>query len=106
GNIGVSAPINVTVGSTTPPPPPSGDTIAPTVSITSPANGSTLTGTTVNINANATDNVGVTKVEFYVDNAGQSTDMTSPYSYALIVGKVAAGNHTIMVKAYDAAGNI
>ena len=45
---------------------PCPDTTAPTVTMTAPANGSTVTGT-INASANATDNVGVTRVEFFRD---------------------------------------
>src|SRR5436309_6155171 len=41
-----------------------GDTILPTTSVTAPAAGATVSGT-VAVNASASDNVGVTKVEFY-----------------------------------------
>src|SRR5436190_17227007 len=54
------------------------DTIPPTTSITSLANGATVSGT-ISVTASASDNVGVTKVEFYVDGALQTTDTTSPY---------------------------
>jgi len=41
-----------------------GDTTPPTTSITSPANGATVSGT-VTVTASGTDNVGVTKLELY-----------------------------------------
>jgi hypothetical protein len=82
-----------------------GDTTAPTVSITAPLNGATVVGT-VSINATASDNVGVTKVEFYVDGALKSTDMTSPYSYSWDSTSVANGSHALTAKAYDAALNV
>jgi hypothetical protein len=82
-----------------------GDTTAPTVSITAPLNGATVVGT-VSINATASDNVGVTKVEFYVDGALKSTDTTSPYSYSWDSTSVANGSHSLTAKAYDAALNV
>jgi hypothetical protein len=82
-----------------------GDTTAPTVSITAPLNGATVVGT-VSINATASDNVGVTKVEFYVDGALKSTDTTSPYSYSWDSTSVANGSHALTAKAYDAALNV
>src|SRR3989338_14543 len=86
------------------------DTTLPTISITSPASGATVSGTT-NINATASDNIGVTKVEFYVDGVLKSTDTTSPYSYSWDTtnGGTHACNgahtHSLTAKAYDAAGN-
>jgi hypothetical protein len=82
-----------------------GDTTPPTVSITAPLNGATVVGT-VSINATASDNIGVTKVEFYVDGALKSTDMTSPYSYSWDSTSVANGSHSLTAKAYDAALNV
>jgi len=82
-----------------------GDTTAPTVSVTAPANGATVSGT-VSINATASDNVGVSKVEFYVDGAIRSTDTTSPYSWSWNTTTFANSSHTIVAKAYDAANNV
>ncbi|HSP77990.1 MAG TPA: S8 family serine peptidase, partial [Myxococcaceae bacterium] len=56
-----------------------GDTTAPTTSISSPSSGATVSGTTT-ISASASDNVGVTRVEFYAGSSLIGTDTTSPYS--------------------------
>lgn len=83
------------------------DTIAPTVSITSPLDGDTVSGKSVTIQVVASDNVAVTKVEIYIDNVLKTTDTTSPYTSKWILNKtVTAGSHTIMTKAYDASNNI
>jgi hypothetical protein len=82
-----------------------GDTSAPTTSITAPANGATVSGTT-NVTASATDNVGVTKVEFWLDGALASTDTTSPYEWSWNTTTASSGSHSLVSKAYDAAGNI
>jgi hypothetical protein len=81
------------------------DTTVPTVSITAPTAGSTVSGT-VSINATASDNVGVAKVEFYVDGALRTTDTTSPYSWSWNTTTFANSSHTIVAKAYDAANNM
>ncbi len=81
-----------------------GDTTAPTVSITAPTAGSTLTGATT-VTASATDNVGVTKVEFYLDGTLQTTDTSSPYSWAWTPTSAQNGTRSLTAKAYDAAGN-
>jgi methionine-rich copper-binding protein CopC len=78
-----------------------GDTIAPTVSASVAGSSGTIT-----FNANASDNVGVSKVEFYVDNALKGNDSTAPYSFAFNSTTVANGSHTLLAKAYDAAGNV
>jgi hypothetical protein len=80
------------------------DTTAPTVSVTSPTNGATVSGTTT-IAASASDNVGVTKVDFYVDSVLKGTDTSSPYSYSWGTTTYSNGAHSIYAKAYDAAGN-
>jgi hypothetical protein len=80
------------------------DTTAPTVAISNPANGATVSGR-VTISATATDNIGVTAVEFYVDGVLKSTDSQAAYSYVWDTRKASSGLHTIMVKAYDAASN-
>jgi beta-lactamase superfamily II metal-dependent hydrolase len=80
------------------------DTTAPTTSITAPANGATVSGTTT-VTASASDNVGVTKVEFYLDGVLQSTATTSPYSWSWNTTASANGTHSLTSKAYDAAGN-
>src|SRR5438876_267011 len=59
GNRTTSAPVTITVAN---------DTTAPTVSITSPANGATVSGT-VTVTASAADNVGVAGGQFRVDGA-------------------------------------
>ena len=82
-----------------------GDTTAPTTSITAPANGATVSGTT-SVTASASDNVGVTKVEFYLDGALKSTDTASPYSWSWDTTTAANGSHSLVSKAYDAANNV
>lgn len=77
----------------------------PTVSITSPASNTTISGT-VSVAASATDNVGVTKVEYYLNGTLKSTDTSTPYVYSLSTASLASGTYTLMAKAYDAAGNI
>jgi len=92
-----------------PPPPPSPPTDAapPTVAITNPADGSTVTrGSTVTIAAEATDDVGVTQVQFRVNGSLKCTDQTAPFTCAWKVpnGRKAA-TYVIEAKAYDAVGN-
>src|SRR3989344_5769691 len=88
----------------TPTPSPTTDTTAPTVSLTTPANGATVSGTTT-ISATASDSVGVTSVEFYVDSVLKGTDTISPYTFSWDTTTAANGAHTIAAAARDAAGN-
>lgn len=92
-------------GGAPPPPPPPGDTTPPTTSITSPAGGATVSGT-ITVLANASDNVGVTRVELYVDSVLKGTDTSSPYEIAWNTTTATNGGHGLQTKAYDAAGNV
>jgi poly(hydroxyalkanoate) depolymerase family esterase len=80
------------------------DTVAPTVSITSPANGATLSGT-VKVTASASDNVGVARVEFSIDNTLVGTDTAAPFEYSWNTAAATNGTHTLVARAHDAAGN-
>ncbi len=83
----------------------SGDTTAPTVGVTAPTPGSTLTGS-VTLSATAADNVGLAGVRFLVDGVDVGAeDTTSPYSLSWASGSVANGAHTISAIARDTAGN-
>lgn len=83
----------------------SGDLEVPKCSITSPENGANVNGN-VSITADAKDNVGVTKVEFYVDGENIGTSTKVPYSINWDTTKVSNGTHKLQVKAYDASGNV
>jgi len=81
------------------------DTEPPTVSITAPSSGATVSGT-VTLSASASDNVGVVGVQFKVDNNNVGNeDLTPPYSVSWDSTTVANGSHTITAVARDAAGN-
>jgi hypothetical protein len=97
GNMG-SATISVNVSNVS-------DLLPPSVAITSPPDGATI-GRTVSVSVNASDNVGVTRVELYVDGAIKSTSTVSPFSTSWNTRKAASGAHTLQTKAYDAAENV
>ena len=81
------------------------DTTPPTVSISSPATGSTVSGS-VTIFANASDNVAVNQVLFKVDGVQIGSPVfASPYSITLNSTTLTNGSHTITATATDAAGN-
>jgi len=77
----------------------------PTVQITNLKDNSTLSGI-VTIQVNATDNVGVIRVEFYIDGNKIGEDISSPYEYNWDTDSYANGIHLVMVKAYDNTGNV
>lgn len=83
---------------------PSVDTTPPVTSIASPASASIVSGI-VNVQASASDNVGVTKIELYVDNALLNISSQVPLFYAWDTTGLANGMHTLHSLAYDSAGN-
>jgi len=94
-----SSSIAVTVSNAVPP-----DSVAPQVSLTSPASSATVSGTTT-IAANASDNIGVASVEFRMDGVLAATVTATPYSYAWDTSLITDGPHVLEVRAFDAAGN-
>jgi len=95
GNILWSAPVWVTQSTA------SSDTTAPTVTAKETGSSGSIT-----LSATASDNVGVSKVEFYIDSALKGSSIASPYSAALDSTTLANGSHSLVAKAYDAAGNV
>ncbi len=85
----------------------SGDMVAPTVTLTSPAAfADNLTGQ-LTLSATASDNVGVAGVEYQVDGRPLASTSTGPnYSVPLQTGNHASGQHVVRVRARDAAGNV
>jgi membrane peptidoglycan carboxypeptidase len=81
------------------------DNNAPQVQILSPKEGQVLSqqaGDNVSIQVKATDNQGVERVEFYIDDTLETTLYQAPY---VIPWKVQGEKHTILVKVFDFAGN-
>ncbi|MDO8537635.1 MAG: Ig-like domain-containing protein [archaeon] len=77
----------------------------PVIAITSPTSGQSISGT-VNITATASDNVGVTRVDFYLNNFFIGSDTTSPYSFSWITPDATMnGSHVFKATAFDARGN-
>jgi hypothetical protein len=82
------------------------DTTKPTVSLTSPSNGTKYsTAQTVSIAATASDNVGVSKVVFYDGSNILGTDTSSPYSYSWPITASNNGPHLLTAWAYDTSNN-
>jgi hypothetical protein len=81
------------------------DTTPPTVSLTAPSDGATVSGT-VTVAATASDNVGVVGVQFRLDGAPLGAeDTTSPYSVSWNTTTASNGSHLLIAVARDAAGN-
>ena len=90
-----SAPVTVTVSNTSNQP--------PTVSLTAPAGGATVSGSTA-VSANAGDDVSVAGVQFRLDGANLGAeDTSSPYGISWDTTSVANGSHTLTAVARDGA---
>ncbi len=90
-------------------PPPGGggggDTTAPTVSISAPATGATVSST-ITVSATASDNVGVAGVQFKLDGANLGAeDTSSPYGISWNTASSTNASHALSAVARDAAGN-
>ncbi len=82
------------------------DTTPPTVSISSPANGSTQIGT-ITITANASDNVAVAGVYLVIDGSNVGTeDTTSPYQFIIDTKTLTNASHTIAARARDTSNGM
>jgi hypothetical protein len=94
-NTATSSPVTVTIDN---------DTVAPTVTLTSP-NGGYVKGE-VTLSASASDNVGVTRVEFFRNNVLIGTDTTPPYSLIWDTLNFSNGAYTLTARAHDPSGNV
>jgi hypothetical protein len=84
----------------------SSDGTAPTVTVTSPAAGASVSGT-VSLAATAGDNVGVAGVQFRVDGTAVGPeDTSSPYTASWNTLTASPGTHSVTATARDAAGNV
>ena len=82
------------------------DITPPTIRITSPVNGATVSGAAVPISASSDNIAEVTKVDFLVDGVLLTSDTTAPFETVLDTTTYTNGSHILSVKAYDAAGNV
>jgi hypothetical protein len=96
-NSAVSPVITVTVDTTI-------DDTPPVVNIINPPNGQIVSGT-VNIFAEATDNIQVNRVEFFIDGTLENTSTSPPYDYSWNTALVDTGIHNIFARAYDPSNN-
>src|ERR687893_1225677 len=87
------------------PPVPPSDTTNPTISISSPDNGATLTEDSFTVSGTASDSgSGIEKVEVQIDDGSYNT-ATGTSSWSFDVTNLEEGTHTITAKATDKAGN-
>jgi subtilisin family serine protease len=100
GNSASSSTVAVTISNT------AKDTSPPTVSISNPANGSTVSGT-VSINVSAEDNQKVAKITLTIDGKQVAVSYGSSlaYNWSVPKGKGKSKSSTISARADDATGN-
>lgn len=81
------------------------DTEPPSVAITSPASAQTITAAqTLELEATASDNVEVVRVEFHDGATLLGTVTQSPYTFSWALGSNLNGVHSVTAKAFDAEG--
>ena len=81
-----------------------GGSTPPTVAITSPTSGTSLSGT-VSVSANASDSTGVINVQFQLDGANLGSPVSqAPYSVSWNTSTASTGSHTLTATATDTAG--
>lgn len=90
-----------------PAPIPPIDSRAPTAALTAPLDLASGLAGTLALTATASDDVGVTGVEFQVDGMQVGSTATAvPYGASIDTTQYASGQHIVRVRARDAAGNV
>jgi len=82
-----------------------GDTTLPVVALASSTAAVTTAGT-ITLTATATDNIGVTRVDFFDGTTLLGTDTAAPYTQAVALTSANNGTHTYTARASDAATNV
>lgn len=81
------------------------DTQAPVASIISPSDGQSFAiGDTVTVSINATDDVGLSRVDLFADGMQAASDSEAPFG-DWDLSNVPVGEHDLYIAAYDFAGN-
>lgn len=80
------------------------DVTAPNVTITSSSTTITSNGS-ITLTANASDNIGVTKVEFYRETTLIATKTNAPYTFDVALTDADNGDISFTAQAYDQANN-
>jgi hypothetical protein len=84
--------------------PPAPDSTPPTISLSSSV-GSVATASSITLTASASDNIGVSKVEFYDGALKLGEDSSAPFEQTVALSASNNGSRSYSAKAYDAANN-
>jgi len=101
GRVNAHASLVAAIGRTAPEP----DVTDPLVSIASPEEGSTVSSS-MTVSVSATDNVGVERVELYIDGTLFGTSTTEPHNFYWNTNDLPDGYYELSAIAYDTSGNI
>ncbi|MBI1882738.1 MAG: DNRLRE domain-containing protein [Chlamydiae bacterium] len=80
------------------------DSEPPVITITNPVSNAMLSGA-VDLTVNATDNVGIQKVSYFLEGQELASTWLSPFSYSWNTVGTPNGSDTLLAKAYDYANN-
>jgi hypothetical protein len=102
--------VNTIASMTAPPvplpaPPSNKDTIPPVVTLTSPANGATVSGK-IQVTGTASDNKKVKAVTLRVDDQWVATDEAASYQLTLDTTKYKDGKHSVVLRVWDSSDNM
>lgn len=82
------------------------DVSSPSIAVTGPAEGVTVSGSNIVLSASASDDISVASIQFTIDGVNYGNPITtSPYSLAWSSLLVGDGSHTITATALDTSGN-
>lgn len=84
---------------------PTNDSIAPSTSIIDPLSDAIVSGL-IPVDVDAVDNIGVSRVELWINNTNIGTDTSSPFAFSWDTTGTANGIAKIEARAYDVAGNL
>ena len=84
---------------------PTVDSTAPSTSIIDPLGGATVSGL-IPVDVDATDNIGVARVELWINNTNIATDTSSPFAFSWDTTGAANGTAKVEARAYDTSGNL
>ncbi len=81
------------------------DGVAPSVSLTAPSEGATVSGD-VAVSATASDDIGLDHVEFLLDGNLLGSAAAAPYAVTWNSSNASNGPHVLQARAFDLAGNV